>query len=296
MMITLTVSDGKAFVWNADDWLTLREQHRIIGNLIGCLPHMPRQETFLGLPLELLPEEATLLVEKKIATLARFPSLSRAPGSGIQNEYEKYRKRIYEEQTEHLMQSRREQVTNMIDKIVEGKKLKLMGVKKSKRKKTESPPEEALCDMEDIVIDKEELLKEEFAKIKPVTIENTLVQIFSVYPWLRQEDACPVRWEFPKSPLDKIRYKVFKDLWDKGYYMTSGKKFGGDFLVYRGDPLKFHAHFLILCKERECSISLYEFITFGRLGTNVRKKAVIATLSEDGDLIYQSVKWRDRQR
>jgi len=34
--------------------------------------------------------------------------------------------------------------------------------------------------------------------------------------------------------LERIRYKVFKDLWSKGYYLTCGMKFGGDFLVYEG--------------------------------------------------------------
>lgn len=34
--------------------------------------------------------------------------------------------------------------------------------------------------------------------------------------------------------LERIRYKVFKDLWFKGYYLTCGMKFGGDFLVYEG--------------------------------------------------------------
>lgn len=37
-----------------------------------------------------------------------------------------------------------------------------------------------------------------------------------------------------KNNLERIRYKVFKDLWSKGFYLTCGMKFGGDFLVYRG--------------------------------------------------------------
>lgn len=36
-----------------------------------------------------------------------------------------------------------------------------------------------------------------------------------------------------------LRYIIFKDLWEKGYYLTSGMKFGADFLVYPG------VHFLI---------------------------------------------------
>lgn len=34
--------------------------------------------------------------------------------------------------------------------------------------------------------------------------------------------------------VQKLRYKVFKDLWYKGYHLTSGLKYGGDYLVYPG--------------------------------------------------------------
>lgn len=37
------------------------------------------------------------------------------------------------------------------------------------------------------------------------------------------------------TDLERIRYKVFKNLWLKGYYITCGMKFGGDFLVYEGN-------------------------------------------------------------
>lgn len=31
-----------------------------------------------------------------------------------------------------------------------------------------------------------------------------------------------------------LRYKVFSDLWRRGYYLTPGLKYGGDYLVYAG--------------------------------------------------------------
>nr|CAD7399779.1 unnamed protein product [Timema cristinae] len=76
----------------------LREEHRIVGQLIGTLAHLPRQEVFPGLPLSLINEEVTLLIEKNIATLVRYPSLSRIPGDGVKKEFEKFRKRMHKEQ------------------------------------------------------------------------------------------------------------------------------------------------------------------------------------------------------
>ncbi|KAF2719364.1 SEN34 subunit of tRNA-splicing endonuclease [Polychaeton citri CBS 116435] len=44
-----------------------RAIHNISGVLIGSLPQAPQQNVFLGIPLELMPEEARLLVEKGVA-------------------------------------------------------------------------------------------------------------------------------------------------------------------------------------------------------------------------------------
>ena len=48
----------------------LRRKHRIVGALCGSLPRAVRQNAHLGLPLKLMPEEATLLQEK--GKTARF--------------------------------------------------------------------------------------------------------------------------------------------------------------------------------------------------------------------------------
>jgi tRNA-splicing endonuclease subunit Sen34 len=48
----------------------VRKEHNIIGVLIGTLPQASQQNVFLGLPLELTPEEARLLVEKGAAYIA----------------------------------------------------------------------------------------------------------------------------------------------------------------------------------------------------------------------------------
>ena len=42
---------------------------------------------------------------------------------------------------------------------------------------------------------------------------------------------------------------TFKDLWNNSYYVSEGSKFGGDFLVYCGDPAKYHAKCIVICLE-----------------------------------------------
>lgn len=47
------------------DAQTLRVQHHICGSLMGTLPQLSQQNVFLGLPLQLLPEEVVLLLTKR---------------------------------------------------------------------------------------------------------------------------------------------------------------------------------------------------------------------------------------
>lgn len=41
-------------------------------------------------------------------------------------------------------------------------------------------------------------------------------------------------YKYPSTTDEKLKYAVFKDLWEKNFYITNGSKFGGDFLVYAG--------------------------------------------------------------
>ncbi|XP_069699872.1 tRNA-splicing endonuclease subunit Sen34 [Periplaneta americana] len=297
-MITLTYVNGKAYVWNADDWLKIREDHRIVGALIGCLPHLPRQDSFLGLPLVLLPEEVTLLLERKVARLVSCSFLTKAPTNEIKQKFEEHRKKMYKEQVECFKEERKRQVISMIDKIVEGKRRKLMGCSSkntkgsSNSKSSVQDQSPAKVDEKETIIDKEALLKEELDKIKCIDESSTLVQIFTANVWWNEDDATPVEWNYPENNSEKLRYKTFKDLWEKGHYLTSGQKFGADFLVYPGDPIKFHAQFLVICIDGNDALPATDLVALGRLGTSVRKTVVLSSLSEDGNsVMYQSLQW-----
>lgn len=41
-------------------------------------------------------------------------------------------------------------------------------------------------------------------------------------------------WPMPRDERLETRFRVYRDLRSKGYYLTSAGKFGGDFLVYPG--------------------------------------------------------------
>jgi len=57
----------KYILYDAPTVAYVRREYNIGGTLIGGLPQAPQQNVFLGIPLELMPEEARLLVEKGAA-------------------------------------------------------------------------------------------------------------------------------------------------------------------------------------------------------------------------------------
>ena len=48
------------------------------------------------------------------------------------------------------------------------------------------------------------------------------------------------------TAMTSVRFRVFADLWRRGFRITSAFKFGGDFLAYADDPMFCHAQVLIL--------------------------------------------------
>ena len=45
--------------------------------------------------------------------------------------------------------------------------------------------------------------------------------------------------EYFNELRESLRYKVYLDLKNKGYYITPGLKYGADFLLYNGNNLNY---------------------------------------------------------
>lgn len=82
----------------------------MLGELVGSFPKSTRQNEFSGLPLLLLPEEVTLLLEKNVARLIRCTSLEKPPAESLSKKFEEYKNALFIEQTECLRETRKKQV------------------------------------------------------------------------------------------------------------------------------------------------------------------------------------------
>ena len=125
-------------------------------------------------------------------------------------------------------------IHKMADKIVEGKRKKMIQTLSAKRKKANGDIEASKSSddvQREVVVDRAEIIKQEISTIKPITRDMQVVQTFISDPWLETEDKIPSRWTFSYSTRSKCRLFTFKDLWNHNFLLTEGSKFGGDFLV-----------------------------------------------------------------
>ncbi|KDO34784.1 hypothetical protein SPRG_00845 [Saprolegnia parasitica CBS 223.65] len=101
---------------------------------------------------------------------------------------------------------------------------------------------------------------------------------------LSDHDAkdCAVALDVP------LHHRVFADLWSQGFYITSGSKFGGDFLIYNADPVTTHASAIIFVLAR-ATLSPQDIVGYGRLARAVKKNCVLAYLNQRQCLSYMTL-------
>ncbi|CAH2091168.1 unnamed protein product [Euphydryas editha] len=277
--IPLYVNDGVAYVWNSKDWHTLRANHRICGALIGTIASFPRQNEFQGLPMALMSEESALLVEKGFCELIGLPKINDDLTEKQKQQITETDQKILDEQSEALKMRKINQLSQKIDIIVAGKKQKMISK-----------------GIFNITLDKEALLQEEINKIPKVSPIHTLVHLPTEHLINTENEQLQVDVLKPGvlSGEGAIRYSIFKDLWEKGYYITSGSKFGADFLIYPGDPVKFHAMYMLRCVSNLTqSFRPASLVAFGRLSVAVNKLAVLGFCNAYGKIEYQTLQWHD---
>lgn len=343
-MINLYFSNEKTFVWNAEDAFTLRKEYHIVGSLVGSYPVKPFQIETKWLPLQLMPEETKLLIDKGIAQLVSIPD--KVMDSNLIEAFYSKREKICAEQISLMKENRKQQILEKADQIYEGKKRKYLQIlekskktqklsemssvsteenlselktfpdenssgkdnsnssvesrESSERTATKNSMENEKCNSEtgsqasdsDLInIDKNAIIEVELAKVTDVNKELCMVQFFTESLW--KHEAISVTLNYPSSEKEKLRYAVYKDLWEKNYYITAGVKFGGDFLVYEGDPLKYHALFIIVCLTHGQRFQGFDLVVYGRLGHQVKKTVALASWNANGGIEYISLSWEN---
>lgn len=255
-MITVYFLEGNLLLYSVDDWATLRKTYRIIGEIIGHAAHIP------SLPLKLSPEETLYLLNKNVIEVREVIKYD-----NDKSKLDKFENEFLQYQIHEYRRTRKIQLEKVLDKIIE-----------QRRKHNDNRS-------------REDILKEELEKTPPVTKDNMIWPIF-LSSDVQEENTQLIPVDVIKGMTTNLKTRTFYDLYEKGYYITDGGKFGGDFLVYFGDPICYHAILIIKCVESEENISTMEIVAFGRLGTSVKKRAVLASMI-DGNISYLTINWID---
>ncbi|CAI2175302.1 16768_t:CDS:2 [Funneliformis geosporum] len=283
----------KAILWDIEAIRFLRENYRIVGSFIGCLPRYPLQNQLFGLPMTLMPEEVTLLLSKGIIVLVDDAKSHRSPTQAQIEESEQMRSQEEKNQLQEYIKS------------IEKKRLKIEFLRKNNDSVQPDDPKEkdtSIQQKNQEVQDQQDSLDLENYTSKISGFAPVInIQTTSSFSWYNDNGNCYSSidlakqnnlWVWPNVQKEIQKYKVYSDLWDRGYYITSGIKFGGDYLLYPGDPLRYHSHFIATVLDVDRIISPMDIITFGRLGTAVKKSYILCSWDQHQDkAVYHSLEW-----
>ena len=270
--IPISYISGRYLLFSIDAVTFLRREYNICGVLIGTLPQIPQQNVFLGLPLELMPEEARLLVDKDVACIVDEAKAH----SGMQFLQEEDRRQYLRElesqglHASRLLTDRKDQRRERALKKINDRKALARAVKTSAgddesfspatpAEQAESPSTLDLFADDTSSSTNTSAISQQAMGITPATSYPPLPNPVSSSALLLPAPSVP-----PSYPL-------FAHLHSKGYFLSPGLRFGCQYVAYPGDPLRFHSHFLIVSTEWNEKIDLMDVVNGGRLGTGVKK-------------------------
>lgn len=275
--ISITISGDRYFIWTVQDVEKLRSDHRIVGQLIGASVGKAFQDTEHGLPLQLSKYEVKLLLDKNAAHLLRV-NHDQANKQQLRDQLNEYKERMWQEYKDCVLEERRAKLLEHADQIIAGAK---------RRRPGESNDPQAI-------------INEKLNQIKVEESERP-AQLFVNCPF-GELLTVAANESPPMSDDEQFKYKIFLHLYNEGFHLTSGHKFGVDFLAYEGDPLIYHAKFMILVKshtehERLLSckqLTALEMLIKGRLSVQVNKKLLIASINDQNEPQFVSINWKGR--
>jgi len=287
-MIPIHVSNQKAYVWSIDDITSLRERHRICGVLTGTLAQLSQQNIFLGLPLVLMEEEVVLLLEEGFAFLIDDPNAHLQPNQDVAFEWNKRSK----QQASLTGTSTPGQQEPTKEKHALSETALAKRAARQRKREADNHLDNSLLNS---------INSNSHQSVEEPDLRFPVIRPSSELPWYRPKEQVYSSleaaskagiWAYPSTSFQRARCDVFKYIWSQGNFLGTGIKFGGDFLVYPGDPLRYHSHFVASVHFKSGELSPMEIVAHGRLGTGTRKNHLICSWDEKSrEVECFSIEW-----
>jgi tRNA-splicing endonuclease subunit Sen34 len=307
-LIPLFVHGDHVLVFDSRDMKMLSVKYGITGQLAGTLPLAPQQNSLLGFPWRLSLYEVLWLVGEKVCMLVDAED-------AILKHYIGQKWLEDDEMQEDLALKLKNQLDVWRDekqREIEEQMKKLNIVKKER--KVMKPLDNVMLvssasmpDLQQVINDsnkKEQEMKEQKRKQREMhekSKRNKIVFMETptcddrerLAPYIRADTSTSTHIQTQKRLLQrlidiesggnalherKIRQNVLMYAYLKGmgHSLLPGMRFGGTFVSYPGDPLRYHAHQIVETAEYyNEDIRLFRLCNRGRLATGVRKVWVI---------------------
>ncbi|KAF8061562.1 hypothetical protein FPV67DRAFT_1563865 [Lyophyllum atratum] len=276
--IPIRVSNKKAYIWDVDDIATIRSKHHLCGVLTGTLPHLSQQNAFLGVPLVLMPEEVVLLVDNGDAVLIDDWNLE-------QQEDIKHQMVLLEAKgAKEGANSGRAMSAEAI--------LKRQAREEKRAAKAKLVEAAGGPDSLGAMLAPEATVEGASRSQPPSSIDWYDPNPSCSYTTIAAAKAARI-WDYPSNLQERAKCGVFRSLWEQGYFMGGGIKFGGDYLVYPGDPLRYHSHFAASMLDSPLSsLRPMEIVAHGRLGTATKKAHLLCCWDDEKkEVSYLTIEW-----
>jgi tRNA-intron lyase len=93
---------------------------------------------------------------------------------------------------------------------------------------------------------------------------------------------------------DFLKYSIFKNLWQRGFSLSCGLKFGCSFLAYAGNIVDVHSYLSIfVISTQNTRIAPKLLIAFGRVGTITKKFNILVYLNNKCLAKFFSLRWHN---
>lgn len=238
-----------------------RRTHNVIGVLIGTIPNLSQQNVFLGIPVELTPEETRVLVEQGHAYVVDDAAVHRENFMDMSRED---RLAYLKDMDERGAEISKDVVRRAMEKTERA--LQAKGLRASKKSDESTASDAGSTSLFDEDGFPTPVVNAPEKKLEPTYITPTTSEPPFYKPRASPALGLP---DVPKS------FPLFRYLHSKGYFMMPGLRFGCNYSVYPGDPLRYHSHFLATGLDWDEEFDLLDIVGGGRLGTGVKKAYLI---------------------
>jgi tRNA-splicing endonuclease subunit Sen34 len=279
---------GRYLIFDVDAISHARRAYNICGVLIGTIPNLSQQNVFLGVPLELMPEEARVLVEQGHAYLVDEVEAHR---TGFMEMSREDRLAYLQSMDKQGIEQAERTKKKSEDRAVRA--LKSKGLVPVLHESVQSEAGESTATTETLdactaIADVENNTSLFDAPPTLVAVQEKIVIPHYITPTVSYP---PLLISQPGTTLPLppavVSYPLFRYLHGKGYFSMPGLRFGCHYSVYPGDPLRFHSHFLATGLGWDDEFDLLDIVGGGRLGTGVKKAYLIggedANKGKEGD-------------